>query len=102
VLSDRENSIQIDIDPICKFNNSEDRIPMATTLPPELERLSVEERIALAVALWDSIADQPRPPLSEAKRAELKRRALEAEKNPDDVVTWEEFETELKQRWGKS
>ena len=39
-------------------------------LPDDLRHLSVPERIALAQALWDSIAGQPRPPLSDAKRAE--------------------------------
>ena len=28
-----------------------------------LERLSVEDRIALATALWDTIAAEPHPPL---------------------------------------
>jgi putative addiction module component (TIGR02574 family) len=52
-----------------------------------IEKLSVEERIALVEELWDSIAEAT--PLSEPQRAELDRRLEEHKRNPDDVVPWE-------------
>lgn len=73
-----------------------------TTLPDDFHHLSVPERIALAQALWDSIAGQPRPPLSEAKRAELARREAEDDANPDDVVPWEQAKAEILARLGES
>lgn len=66
-----------------------------TTLPEDFQHLSVTERIALAQALWDSIAGQPRPPLSEAKRAELTRRAAEDDARPDEVVPWERAKADI-------
>jgi putative addiction module component (TIGR02574 family) len=56
-----------------------------------IDRLSIEDRIALAHAIWDSIATDPRrPPISDALRAELDRRLAEHRANPEDVVSWEE------------
>jgi putative addiction module component (TIGR02574 family) len=52
-----------------------------------IEKLSVEERIALVEELWDSIAEAT--PLSEPQRAELDRRLEEHKRNPNDVVPWE-------------
>jgi putative addiction module component (TIGR02574 family) len=52
-----------------------------------IEKLSVEERIALVEELWDSIAEVT--PLPEAQRAELDRRLEEHRRDPDDVVPWE-------------
>ena len=53
--------------------------------------MSVEDRLSLVQAIWDSIASSPeRPPLSDALRAELDRRRAEHLANPDDVVPWEE------------
>jgi putative addiction module component (TIGR02574 family) len=72
-----------------------------STLPDDLQHLSVPERIALAMALWDSIADQPRPPLSEAKRAELARRAAEDDARPDEVVPWEKAKADILSRLGR-
>jgi putative addiction module component (TIGR02574 family) len=61
-----------------------------------IDRLSVEDRIALAQAIWDSIAAYPHPPLlTEAQRRELERRLADAEANPDDVVPWEQVKARL-------
>src|SRR4051794_15242024 len=73
-----------------------------TNLPPEFQNLSVPERIALAQALWDSIASQTQPPLSKAKRAELVKRAAEDDARPDDVVPWEKAKAEILARLGQS
>ena len=72
-----------------------------TNLPEDFQHLSVPERIALAQALWDSIAGQPHPPLSEAKRAELTRRAAEDNARPDEVVSWEKAKADILARLGR-
>ena len=65
-------------------------------MPPTLQalgidRMSVDDRIALAQAIWDSIHAQPHPPLlTEAMRQELQRRVDDDEANPEDVVPWEQ------------
>jgi putative addiction module component (TIGR02574 family) len=70
------------------------------TMPPTLQalgidRLSIEDRIALAMAIWDSIAAEPhRPLLTEAQRQELQRRLDDHQANPDDVVPWEQIKAE--------
>ncbi|MBV9126443.1 MAG: addiction module protein [Planctomycetes bacterium] len=72
-----------------------------TILPEDFQHLSVSERIALAQTLWDSIADQPRLPLSEAKGAELARRAAEDDARPDEVVPWEKAKADILARLGR-
>lgn len=61
-----------------------------------IDRLDVEERLALVEELWDSIAaGSAAIPLTEAQRAELDRRIAEHEANPDDVVSWEEVKASI-------
>ena len=55
-----------------------------------IDKLSVEDRILLVRAIWDSIANHPsRPTISDALRAELDRRLEDHLANPEDVVPWE-------------
>jgi putative addiction module component (TIGR02574 family) len=64
-----------------------------------IERLSVEERLALVEELWDSIAEAT--PLTGAQRAELERRIAEHEANPGDVISWEEVKASISARLKK-
>jgi putative addiction module component (TIGR02574 family) len=70
------------------------------SVPPTLEalgidRLSVEDRIALAMAIWDSVIEQPHGPLlTEAQRQELQRRLDDDNARPDDVIPWEQIKAE--------
>lgn len=58
-----------------------------------IDKMTIVERITLAQEILDSVAaEQPRPPLSEAKRRELDRRIADAAANPDDGVPWEQVE----------
>jgi putative addiction module component (TIGR02574 family) len=67
-----------------------------------IHRLSIEQRIALAQEILDSVvAERPTPTLSDAKRKELQRRIAEHAANPDDVVPWEQVEAEAQARFGK-
>lgn len=61
----------------------------------EIKTLSVEERLALVEAIWDSIAaESENLPLTDAQRQELERRLADDEANPDDVVSWEEVRSQ--------
>jgi putative addiction module component (TIGR02574 family) len=67
-----------------------------------IDRMTVIERIALAQEILDSVAaEQPRPPLSEAKRQELDRRIADAAANPGDSVPWEEVEAAALARFAR-
>jgi putative addiction module component (TIGR02574 family) len=55
----------------------------------EILSLSVEERIQLVEAVWDSIAQQPESlPVTEAQRKELDRRLDEHQKDPRAGRPW--------------
>jgi putative addiction module component (TIGR02574 family) len=64
-------------------------------MPPSLhdlgiDRLSVEDRLALAEAIWDSVAREvEREPLTEAQRQELERRLADSIARPHAVTPWE-------------
>jgi putative addiction module component (TIGR02574 family) len=76
---------------------------MAPTLQAlGIDQLSVEDRIVLATATWDSIAAEPHPPLlTEAQRQELQRRLADHAANPDDVVPWERVKAEAIARFAR-
>ena len=64
-----------------------------------IDRLSVEERLALVEDLWDSIAeDSAATSLTDAQRAELERRLADHEANPNDVVPWEDVKASITAR----
>jgi putative addiction module component (TIGR02574 family) len=64
-------------------------------MPPTLNELGiadlgVEDKLALAEALWDSVAaDIERSPLTEVQRCELERRLADSIARPDAVTPWE-------------
>jgi putative addiction module component (TIGR02574 family) len=76
-------------------------------MPPTIEalgidRLSVDDRIALAQAIWDSIpARSHLPLLTEAQRLELERRLADHEANPHDVVPWEQVKAAALARFSR-
>jgi putative addiction module component (TIGR02574 family) len=60
-----------------------------------IDRLSVDERIALVQAIWDSIsAEVERQPLTEAQRKEVDRRLAAHRTNPEAAIPWEQVEAE--------
>ena len=64
-----------------------------------IDRLSVEQRLALMHEIWDSIAAEPGTThLTEAKKRELERRLADDRANPGDVVPWEEVEAQARAR----
>jgi putative addiction module component (TIGR02574 family) len=53
--------------------------------------LPLRERIDLAEALWESIADEGHePPLTAAQAAELDRRLDAHRRNPESAIPWEQ------------
>ena len=65
----------------------------------DILHLSVSERLDLLEEIWDSIAASLEAlPLTEAQRAELDRRLQAHAQNPEDVETWDEVKTRIKQR----
>jgi putative addiction module component (TIGR02574 family) len=76
---------------------------MAPTLQAlGIDRMSIEDRIALATAIWDSIAAEPHAPLLTAvQRQELERRLADHAVNPKDVVPWEQIKAEALARFNR-
>lgn len=61
-----------------------------------IDRLSVDERIALVQEIWDSIAAEvERFPLTEAQKQEIDRRLAAHEANPEAAIPWEQVEAEI-------
>ena len=62
----------------------------------EIERLSIDERLELVEALWDSIASSAA--LTDAQREELDRRLADHRQHPGDVTPWHEVKTSISAR----
>lgn len=61
-----------------------------------IDRLSIEDRLELVHAIWDSISQETATrPISESRRQELARRAAEDDAFPDDTIPWEQVEREI-------
>jgi len=66
----------------------------------DIEAMSVDERLVLVSAIWDTIvAENAGSHLTEEKREELRKRVAEHEAQPDDVVPWEQINAEIDSRW---
>lgn len=67
--------------------------------PVDLSRLSVSERLALLEELWDSLATEAgAAPIAPALAAELDRRLLDMERDPDAGSPWEDVRARIEQR----
>jgi putative addiction module component (TIGR02574 family) len=65
----------------------------------EITSLSIEDRILLVQAIWDSIAaEQAYPDLTETQKHELDRRIDSHESDPDNVLTWEEIKASVRKQ----
>jgi putative addiction module component (TIGR02574 family) len=63
----------------------------------EIKTLSIEDRIRLVQAIWDSIAaEQNYPDITELQKQELDSHITDYEANPDNVLTWEEIKASIK------
>ncbi len=71
------------------------------TLLNEAKRLSVDERIQLVTAIWDTVAEDAGAeslPLPESHRLELDRRLEDRTKNPDSQESWDVVSDRLRRR----
>lgn len=65
----------------------------------QIKALSIEDRIHLVQAVWDSIAaEQACPDLTKEQQQELDRRIAAYEANPNEVMTWEEIKASIKRQ----
>ena len=74
---------------------------MNTTLLDEAKRLSVDERIQLVTAIWDTVAEDAGAdtlPVPESHRLELNRRLDDRTKSPDDQSPWVEVLDRLRRQ----
>jgi putative addiction module component (TIGR02574 family) len=56
----------------------------------EITALSIEDRIGIVEAIWESIAAEPEGlSLTEAQRKELERRIVAHAASPEAVIPWE-------------
>jgi putative addiction module component (TIGR02574 family) len=66
---------------------------------PEIERLSVAEKILLVEDLWEDIAsDESSVPVPQSHRDELDRRLAEYEKDPGRLLTLEDLRGRVEAR----
>ncbi len=57
-----------------------------------LDQLSIEDRLSIAEAIWDSvIRETEAKPLTAAQRAELERRLADSMARPEAVTAWEQI-----------
>jgi putative addiction module component (TIGR02574 family) len=74
---------------------------MNPTLLDEARRLSVDERIELVAAIWDTVAEDANTaalPVSDSHRLELNRRLEDRQKNPAAESSWSEVTDRLSKR----
>ena len=72
---------------------------MKSDLLEDVKALTVAERIELAEAIWDTVAEDAGIdvlPVSEAHRQELDRRLEDLDENPSAGSSWEEVRSRLK------
>lgn len=67
-----------------------------------IDRLPVNERLALVEDLWDSIAaDSVTMPITEAQRVELMKRIEEDDAHPENVTSWNQVKASTLSRLKK-
>lgn len=66
-------------------------------VPPEILNLPVSERLELVAKIWDSIASEGLPPLTQAQRDLIDERIAEADSNPESRIPAEEVFNHLRQ-----
>ena len=64
----------------------------------QLRSLSIEDRLRVVEAVWDSLPEEAAVPESPEQRAELHRRLDAYEADPEDLLTWEQVLERLRGR----
>ena len=63
-----------------------------------LRSLSVDDRVRVVQAVWDSLPEQASVPTSDERAEELNRRLDAYEADPEDLLTWDEVLERLRGR----
>ncbi|HZY87143.1 MAG TPA: addiction module protein [Gemmataceae bacterium] len=64
-----------------------------------IDRLSPEQRIALALEIWECLGGaRPSVPLTAEQRTELARRDAELEANPGIALSWEQIRASVEKK----
>lgn len=73
---------------------------MATTMKElGIDRLRPEERVQLAMEIWESLGDaRPRAQLSAEQLTELTRRDAELDGEPGIALTWEQIRASVEKK----
>ena len=73
---------------------------MSNSLPPEILKLSVAEKIQLVEDIWDSISTTTAEgiELTEAQKAELEKRLDRFERNKNSGSTWDEVKQRIQKK----
>ena len=66
----------------------------------ELRGLSIDDRLKVVEAVWDSLPEEAAVPVSVEQRAELNRRLDAHEANPEQLLTWDQVLERLRGRQG--
>ena len=65
-----------------------------------IERMPLEQRIALVQEIWDTVAvDAGLPSSMPSAFGLLEQRVAEDDASPDDVVPWESIKADALKRW---
>lgn len=71
---------------------------LSTTLA-QVKTLSVDDRIRLVQAIWDSISTEPEQlELTEAQQLELSRRLANHQTDPQAVIPWQDIKAQALSR----
>ena len=82
----------------CRNGTSEAPFSMASISIEELLKLPPADRVEIALAPWDSLEDAEVDallPLTDEQKAELDRRMVEHERDPDSGIPWEQVRRDL-------
>ena len=73
---------------------------MTATVREQIAALSVSERVLLVEDIWDSVLPevQPNDGISDAQRAELRRRVEQHQENPQLGESWQAVKDELRRK----
>jgi putative addiction module component (TIGR02574 family) len=64
-----------------------------------IDRLPPEQRVALALEIWESLGDaRPSARLTAEQRAELARRDAELDADPGIAMTWEQIRASVESK----
>jgi putative addiction module component (TIGR02574 family) len=68
------------------------------TLLADAALLSVEDRILLIDAIWETLPDECLPPLSNEWMSEIQRRSAEIDAGTAETISWDQVKAEAMHR----